>query len=222
MTLADIITSVQNLLQDTSFSSDSITEAANWLQDEIFANNLYQKMETSSPPIAVLAGATTAPFPIDMQEMISFYQTVPQVFDMHDFYLPYETFIARYPNFATLPASPVQYWTEFGNTIRFSAPLKTNCTFMMDYIRRPVDMVDSTDVCEIIDQYKQVISKGTLAKVMEQNEDYAEAATERGNIQPLVTAMIKNEGRGQFKTGPVIMRANRRNPKSLDPRGGGW
>lgn len=218
MILSEIWSSVRGLLQDQQFSTDKITEAANWWQDEIFANNLYRKMETTAP-ITALQGVSTADFPDDMQRSLSVWVTSgpTQPYDMNRFYMNHDLFIQRFPKYLTYPQQYATFWTDFGNQMRFSAPLKVDHVFTHDYIRRPVDMVASTDVCEIPDQYRQVISKGTLARIMEQNEDYGEAQVERQVIAPLVTTMIAREGRGQIRSGPVVMKSGRR-PTNTD----GW
>lgn len=213
MTLADIITSVRGLLTDDQFDEDLITEAANWFVYELFNNTRTRLME-SSDTISVLANATTADFPSDMMTWISIYRTVPSVAPITEEYMQYEQFMQRHANFASATAARQGDWTMFGNAMRFAAPLSVAHTFQIDYLREPTPMEDEGDDCEVPDRYSELVSKGTLARIMEINEDYAEAAQERTNMEPLVNTFIRNEARGGGKTGPIIMNSRRRRGNS--------
>ena len=209
MKLSEIITSVRGRLDDSSFSATTITEAANWLQNDIFSDTRTRLMEASTP-INASAGAVVADFPDDFNTIISIYQTSPKAFDLMPMFINHADFVKMFPDYATRTASVVQYWTDFNNQMRFSAPLSSNIIMAMDYIRQPVPMVNVGDVCEIPDQYKEIITRGTTLRIMEQNEDYTEASTERQIVNQLITNFKLSEGRGQVKTGPTIMKSNRR------------
>lgn len=213
MTLADIKRSVRGLLTDDQYDEDLITEAANWFVYELFNNTRTRLMEASDT-ITTSINDTTADFPSDMMTWISIYRTVPDVAPITDEYLQYAQFMERYANFATATARRQGQWTMFGNAMRFSAPLSVAHTFQIDYLREPVPMEDDGDDCEVPDRYGELVSKGTLARIMEINEDYAEAAQERTNMEPLVNTFIRNEARGGGKTGPIIMNSRRRRGNS--------
>lgn len=219
MKLSEIITSVRGRLDDSSFSATTITEAANWLQNDIFSGTRTRLMETSTT-INASAGAVVADLPDDFNTIISIAQTSPKAFDLMSMFVNHADFVKMFPDYATRTASTIQYWTDFNNQMRFSAPLSSNVVLTMDYVRNPVPMVRDSDVCEIPDLYKEIITRGTLLRVMEQNEDYAEASDERQIVNALITQFITNEGRGMVKTGPVVMKSNRRR-YSLSGRGVG-
>lgn len=208
MTLAEIKASVRGLLQDDQFDEDLIKEAANWFVYELFNNTRTRLMEESDT-ITALANSTTADYPSDLMTIISIYVTAPSVYKLNR-PMEYETFMETYPNFATASTSLAHNWTPYGNAMRFSAPLSASHTFQVDYLREPTPMESDDDDCEVPDRYSELVSKGTLARCMEINEDYAEAAQERQNMEPLVTTFIRNEARGGGKVGPAaIMRTNR-------------
>jgi hypothetical protein len=213
MTLAEIKASVRGLLTDDQYDEDLIAEAANWFVYELFNNTRTRLME-SSDTITTSINDTTADFPSDMMTWISIYRTVPDVAPITEEYLQYEEFMRRHANFATATAARQADWTMFGNAMRFAAPLSVAHTFQIDYLREPVAMEDDSDDCEVPDRYSELVSKGTLARIMEINEDYAEAAQERTNMEPLVNAFIRNEARGGGKTGPIIMNSRRRRGNS--------
>lgn len=209
MTLADIKASVRGLLTDDQYDEDLITEAANWFVYELFNNTRTRLME-SSDTISAAINDTTADFPSDMMTWIGIYSTSPSVAEITERHLPYKQFMQRHAGFATATAARLGDWTDFGNAMRFSAPLSVAHTFQIDYLREPTPMEDDGDDCEVPDRYGELVSKGTLARIMEINEDYAEASQERANMEPLVTTFIRNEARGGGKTGPIIMNSRRR------------
>jgi len=208
MTLEQIIASVRRLLQDDEYDATVITEAANWFVYELFNNNHTRLMETST----TLDGAlndTLVDFPDDMLAWVTIYLTIPQVYDLKHSYQDYGDFMASHANFATASSGQARDWTDFGNAMRFAQPLNGSHTFNLDYIREPVPMEELTDDCEVPGRYIELVAKGTKARVMEIDEDYAEAAQERTLLDPLVTTFIRNEARGGGKTKPTVIRTNR-------------
>ena len=208
-TLQDIITSVQGLLQDDQFPEVQIIEAANWVQDELLNNNNFRFMEKSGV-LSPLANAVTIAYPTDMRTVNTMYVVSPFQRDMDEMFISYKDFIGRFPAYNIAPAATLLFYTNFGTGIRFSAPLLTNTTINIDYFRNPVPMVNLSDICEIPDNYKEITSRATLARCMEQNEDYDLAANERNIIAPLITTFIRRESVGMEKTGAGKIRMMRR------------
>lgn len=209
MTLNQYIQSVQKLLQDDQFDPGIITDALNWFVYEV-ANNNRLRMFEDSDTLESYAGDTSVDFPSDMLAWISVYTTSPQVYSVAESEVDYQDFMRNNANFATSVPARLGAWTAFGNAMRFAAPLNVDHSFQIDYVREPVPMVRANDTCEIPDRYSELVSKGALARVMEVNEDYAEASQERSNLEPLMTAFIRNESRGGGKTRPNVIRTNRR------------
>lgn len=210
MTQAEIRTSVRGLVGDPAYDGALIDEAANWFVYELFNNTRTHLMEESDE-LTASAGDTTVDWPSDFMTLLHFYLTVPQVIDLKSAFMEYETFMRSYANFASAGIQQVTNVTIFGSGLRFSAPLNVDHTFQLDYLREPTPMTEDSSTCEVPDRYAELVSKGTLARVMEINEDYDEADNERSNLQPLLTTFIRNEGRGGNKVGPAaVIRTNRR------------
>lgn len=216
MTRAEIVAAVRDMLDDPDYDADRITRAANWFVYELANNNRLRLFEESDT-LSVPSGATTSDFPADMVTLISLYLTSPQTYNLMTNYVEYGQFMNSYANFATATATTLYQWTDFGNAMRFSAPTSAAHTIQVDYIREPVAMEEDGDECEIPDRYMELVCKGALARVMEINEDYAEASQERDNYAPLMTTFIKNESRGGLKIGPTVMntRRGRSNPYDI-------
>lgn len=208
MTLADIVKSVRGLLDDDAYDEDLITQAANWFVYELFNDTRTRLMETSDF-VTALAGSTTADYPTDLQTIIGIYVTAPRVFQLNQ-PMEYRSFMGQYADFASATPREIYSWVPFGNQMRFSAPLNVSHSFQIDYLRIPEAMESMSDECEVPDNYSELVAKGTLARIMEINEDYAEAKQERNNMAPLITTFKRNEGRGGGKVGPAsVMRTNR-------------
>jgi hypothetical protein len=204
----DIITSVQGLLEDTAYPAATILEAANWYVNELYLTVRTRRMEASEE-LFPSAGDTELELPDDIQTLLDLTVTSPQAYNLMDNYVEYGDFVRRYPGFATSTASQLRYWTDFANGMRFAAPLDVAHTVHCDYLREPVPMAETTDTCEVKTLYGELVSKGTLARLMEINEDYDEAAVERKNMKPLVAMFTRNEGRGRIKIGPTVIGTNR-------------
>jgi hypothetical protein len=216
MTRADIVKAVRGLLTDDAFDEDLITQAANWFVYELF-NDIRTRLMESSDTVYALAGDINANYPSDLMTRIGIWVTSGRAYEMPDA-LEYKTFMNSHANFATATAAEARTWTDYGNAMRFAAPLKSNTTFQIDYLREPEAMEEDDDECEVPDRYGELVAKGTLARIMEINEDYAEAQQERDNLAPLVTTFKRNEGRGGGKIGAAsVMRTNRRGRGSGDP-----
>lgn len=208
MTLADVISQTRTLLQDNEYEEDIITMAANWFVYELLNNNRTRLMETSTV-IEAASGDTTLDFPDDLMAWINIYLTSPQIYDMNNYMHEYGEFMGKYSNFATATAGQARDWTQFGNGMRFAQPMSADSTFNIDYIREPVPMESDSDDCEIPDRYAELVARGTKIRILEIDEEYAEAAQERNILAPLMTTFIRNESRGGGKTKPTVIRTNR-------------
>lgn len=216
MTLAELRTSIRGKLDDTQYDQTTIDEAINFVHFQIFNDHRIRFMETTDD-LFISANDVTADLPDDLQAIINLHVTSPQVYNILDKYMEYGDFMKAYPGYQTYAAQQVHTWTDFGNAMRFSGPVLAATTINIDYLRRPQTLVNDTDISDIPDQYKEMVVLGGLYRAMKRNEDYGEAASENADYSALLTAFIRNEGRGGVKLGPTIMRTNRRGRGSYRP-----
>lgn len=216
MQLKSIKEAVRELLQDPDYDGNTIRRAANWFVFEL-ANNNRLRMFEDSDTLSASAGDTSVDFPEDMLAWTGVYATVPTVHDLADEYTDYSSFMSQHANFASSAAGRAHRWTDFGNGMRFAAPLDVDHEFQLDYVREPVPMEADSDECEIPARYEELVARGAKARIMEIEEDYQYAQQERDLLDPLVTAFIKNESRGGGKTRVNVIRTRRRR----GGRGGG-
>ena len=209
MILSNVRQAVRSNLDDTQYPGAKIDQAINWFQNELFTNTRTSLLETSAD-INVALNAASAPLPADLQVILDMTVTAPGVYSINTNKLDSTTFAKRYPNYTGYSAQAASEWTIYGRSVRFSAPVSAATTIRLDYVRRPTTAVLDDDELEAPDQYFELYVLGAQARIMEINEDFAEAAQIRNNLDALVTTFIRNEGRGGIVAGPTIMRSNRR------------
>lgn len=210
-TLGDIRTSVRRKLDDSTFDAATIDEAANDFQFELFNDNRIRFMEETAA-LSIGSGVTFKDLPADFMNLINFIV----LDDASTFrnitksgYLNYDDFMELHPNFSVATASKIYDWTFFGEGIRFQSATDAAYTANIDYTRSPVLMTDAASECELPINARELMTLGTLERIMRVNEDYNESDAEWTRLQSLRTAFIKNYGRGGEKVGPQIVKTNR-------------
>lgn len=210
-TLGDIRTSVRRKLDDSTFDAATIDEAANDFQFELFNDNRIRFMEKNET-LAIGSGVSFKDLPADFMNLINFIV----LDDASTFrnitktgYLNYDDFMELHPNFSVATASKIYDWTFFGEGIRFQSATDAAYNANIDYTRSPALMVDAADECELPINARELMTLGTLERIMRVNEDYNESDAELDRLQGLRTAFIKNYGRGGEKVGPQIIKTNR-------------
>ncbi len=210
-TLADIRTSVGRKLVDTSFDVATIDEAANDFQFEIFNDNRIRFMESNSA-LSVNSGDTSVDLPDDFMNLINL-TVLDSATQFRDItkrgFLDYDAFMARYPNFSVANSQQILNYTFFGEGLRFAAPSNSAYTINCDYLRSPELMVQAGDDCELPINARELMTLGTLERIMRINEDYNEADFEYNRLASLRTAFIRNYARGAEKVGPQVIKTNR-------------
>lgn len=208
--LKEIIAAVRSLIDDAQYDSSVIIRAANDFQNELFTRYRL-RMAESSATINISAGATSVEFPSDFLTLLEFslLASATQAESIKDDYVNYEQFMRGHASFAIAAAGRPNAWTEFGGGARFTQPSDANYAFNIDYIRLPKLMRADSDKSELRRVWQEIINIGTLARIMEINEDYAEASQERDKLDTMLTNFVLREGRGNMKTGPMIIGTRR-------------
>lgn len=211
MILQNVRQLVRAKLDDMQFDASKVDSAINWFIFELLNNNRISFMEDSTN-IPFNQGDTEVSLPAEYQVGTNIISIIPGVepYSIWKDRVEYGDFMLRFPGFSTATQSRVKQWTYYGRKIRFSAPALESGNLFVDFVKRPEKVTADAGVLVIPDNYEEMVVIGATARVMEMNEDYAEAAQERQNNEPLVTAFIRNESRGQQQAGPLVIRTNRR------------
>lgn len=215
LTLSQIREGVRRKLSDDQYDATVIDEAANDFQNQLFTDHRIRRMETSTT-LSVTSGETDMLLPSNFLTILNLtsFNSDNQFDTITDLYLPYAEFSNKYPNYAQAHQARPRIWTDFGNSIRFSAPSNAAYSFATDFLRVPELMEADGDEAEVTTTYREMFILGTLARVMDVNEDYDISQFEREKLDGLITAFVRNEGRSQIKVGPNIIRTRRRSVRS--------
>jgi len=207
MTGNELVTEVRSLMDDDQYPAATIIRNGNWVVNELYSSVRTRKMETSDV-INVAQGDTTAPFPSNIQTILDIGVTSPQPYSIKQYRVDGEVFTAKYPKWRTSSQNAIRWWTDFGNQMRFFAPVSAASVIAIDYLRTPVQVgSDGTGSYELGSMYDELLAKRTLRRCMMGNEDYEEAREEEASVAALAIAFVKNEGRGQLMAGGMRMRS---------------
>ncbi len=211
MILQTVRQQVRSKLDDMEFDGNKVDMAINWFIFEILNNNRIRFME-DDVNVPITQGDIDALLPPEIQTATGILAVIPgtQPYSIFKHRFEHGDFMEKFADFSVATPTNVREFCFYGNKIRFAAPVLTGGNLFIEFVKRPTLAVADTDVLLIPDNYNELVVKGAVARVMEMNEDYAEADQERQTLEPLVTAFIRNEGRGSQHTGPTIMRSNRR------------
>jgi hypothetical protein len=216
-TLGDIRTSVRRKLDDLTFDGDTIDEAANDFQFELFNDNRIRFMEASGTVTIALGSATSTDMPANFMNLIraDILYGAGQNQDITDYELDYKIFMQKFATYLTQPHGMPLQWTFFGDHMRFSRPSDNSYTINFDYMRSPALMVDAGDECELPINCRELMTLGTLERIMRVNEDYNESDFEFDRLKPLRTAFVRNYGRGSTSLKPMIIRSGRNRSRRI-------
>lgn len=207
--LSDIRAAVKDKLDDQDFPDATIDRAANDFQFELFNDNAFRFMEENTT-LSVGAGATSKTLPDDFMRVITLILiNSTQFTDITKNGMNYEQFMNAFANFSVAPAARISSWTLFGEAIRFQSPTDKGYDLNLDYLRSPALMTDATSYCELPISARELMTLGTLERVMRINEDYNESDAEWDRLQSLRTSFIRNWARGSGVVGPQVIKTNR-------------
>lgn len=227
MTLAQYRAAVREDLDDTAYSSSVIDRAINDYIKEVAARSRMRKLEAEEE-LFVSLGDTEVELPDDKLVLLNLSVTSPApARRIMDNFMEYNQFVLNNPGYKTVNPRAVatSYWTDYNDKMRLGAPASADTTIFCEYIRVPDYLIADGDENELDPNnlYNEMFIIGARVRAMERNEDYDEAAEERrklfgrnvGNYRSAVfrpgleDTFIRNEGRGQIKFGPTIMKTNR-------------
>lgn len=220
-TLGDIRSALYDKLDDTGFSTDTIDRAANDFQFDLFNQHRIRFMEKHQD-LSVLSNASSVDLPDDFMTLINLTildsATVFRDITKSGF-VNYDDFMTRFGNYSAAPTSKIYNYTFYGEGLRFQSRTNGAYTAALDYLRAPVLMTDAASECELPINCRELMTLGTLERIMRINEDYNEADAELERLEPMITAFVRNYGRGSEKVGPQIMKTGmdrRRNGYRVD------
>lgn len=206
--LSDLISEVQRRANDSSYNSTEITDYLNDTQREVFNRHQFPLLEkVVDGPLTI--GEPTYSLQADHDVTLDSYLIDPDNEDntwpLH--YIDHDTFFARWPNPESEDANQPMYWTTFNGSITFNCPPDKTYTFRQRYYRVPTTLTDSSDTPDVPERYKEVLIRGTLARIEERRDNFDFAAIHRNEWENLLEDMAIRLIPRQFGTAPQMRTA---------------
>jgi hypothetical protein len=211
--LADLTTSVQDDLKDSSFSSTRIRRYLNHGQRVIFGRHDFRFVEKSYSG-AMATGDLSITQQTDHQNTIRLTladpsdATIVLVFDETN-YLPHRDFFVRYPNVSAQSNAAPTEWTEFGNKIYFNTEVDKAYNFVQHYYRNPTSMSADADIPDVPETFRELLELWADYRGEKYRGNHDVAATYRQEFEDGLEDMVIKFSPGTG-IGPTIARQTRR------------
>lgn len=184
--LSDLISEVQTKGKDPSFDSSLITYYLNDTQADVLNKRFYSFMETSEAP-TLSVNDTTHAYPADLQTVLEVRLTDPDSTTTYytPQYLPHRQFFDLYPDITGYSAASPFNYTDYGRVLNWSSKLDKAYVLYLRYVKRVTPLVDSADVPQIPQEFKEILVRGALAGIEEYRDNFDIAAVHRRRIEEL-------------------------------------
>jgi hypothetical protein len=187
--LITLITSIRKLAKDESFDTGLITDFIQTTQNEVLNRSRFPFMEVTDS--ALLAADDTDYQLDDEVDVILALSLVDDDTDqvLTPEYVGYPEFYERYdPETAT--ATTPSYYTIFGNTLVWCAPLDGDYTLKVKYLRTPSILALDSDVPDIPERFKDILIRGALSRIEETRDNFDLAAIHQRKVEEVSEDML--------------------------------
>lgn len=194
-TLQAIVKRVQvDKLDDDEFDTGVIANFVNDTQRDIFNNyelTFQEKIFAGTLP----ASATMFNVPDDqalLQRAIL--SGGDRTRDITGLYMPWREFVQHYPVPHENTAGDFENWTSYAGNIILSRPTEVDQTLTMYYIRKPILLVQPTQVPEIPEEFSELLVLGAYIRCLKFNEDNDQAAFHEGEYNKMLDLLVSRYG----------------------------
>lgn len=176
--LGDLQTELQVKAKDSTIPQNLLTYFLNDAQRNILGSSTYSFMEEQPANQTLTVGQTNISFETDHQVTISIDLIDPNVSTRvtNLIYDPADHFYELYPNPAAVPQAMPEAYTIFGNLMYFNCPLDQAYLYRHRYVRKPTEMVNSTDVPDIPSEWRHVLINYAMGAIEEWRDNFAFAS----------------------------------------------
>ena len=205
--LGDLVSTIQDELDDASFDSTRLKRYANRTQEEIFTMHNWTFSQASTTVNLVqgnlsftVSGATR----IDSIKIT----TDDYEIDLTANYMPWKTFNKAYPDPSALNQGSPWIWTQREDTILLSQPVDQAYALDVEYQKEPTELTADVDVPEVPARHRELMELGMLMRSQRFNDDYDLALdTERRFNNKLTSVKVAD---GTISVKPHIAPVNGR------------
>lgn len=205
-TLADIRERVRLRLDDDSFEADVIDRAISDYQKELTNNNAFMFMETEDD-VTLTQGTVQTALPADCQHIVGLVLRSPLAYrtNLTKAYIDWDNFITKYPTPDLETSGAISAWTIYSNNLNFAVPADQEYTLRVYYTRPSEEMADDNDICDVPDEYAEILVIGAVIRIQQRDDDYEVSTYESQRQQAILSSLVKRYGRGAIKGGPKRM-----------------
>ena len=187
--LQDLITTVRKRAKDTKFDADLITDFINETQRSVLNRSRFKFMEELTNDTAS-AGSYEFELYYDLDVILSL-KLVDTSTDA--VYVPdYMGYAEFYEDFDpdTAGQSIPTFYTVYGNTVVFNAPLSQSLQVRLKYLKSPITLAHDNDEPQIPEQYKELLLRGAMAHVEEYRGNFDIAGIHARKVEDLTEDML--------------------------------
>ena len=214
--LQEIVSRVQDRLDDEDYPTNVIKDFVNDTQQEIF--NGYKLPFNEATFSGVIASGdyqlNFVSSATDYQRIVGLRITSPTAYeqDLSEYYIPYRRFRHSHPDPSSQAAQQPQYWSTYGFTILFPAPTNQAYTMDMDYLKEATIIEDDADVPELPASWQEVLVLGAYIRCLERNDDHDIAEYHRskqGGYLDQIQTLATRYNPGQQTTTSIMGQSRR-------------
>lgn len=186
--LASLITTIRKRAKDTTFDADLITDFIQSTQNTVLTRSRFPFMEVSDDD-SVAAGSTDYELDNEVDVVLSLILVDADDNPTRPEYLGYAEFYDRFDPETSSSASPC-YYTIYGNTLIWQAPLDRAYTVNVKYLKAAATLALDTDVPAIPERFKEILIRGALAGIEDYRDNYDISAVHERKVEELAEDML--------------------------------
>lgn len=215
-TTGQLVTDVQNRLDDTGFSSTILKQFLNDTQREITNGRFFRFMEGSQNYTLNVGTAeitnggglpTNYQTPILLRNTYSGYEGILP-------YMDYTQFRTQYAGADNATDAAPRLWYEYAGSIYVYPAPDVAYTVTMDYLKKATELALDADVPQVPEEWRELMVLGTYKRALEYNDDFDLAQAVQFKFEELLLDMTRRLSGRQVGV-PSIIGINRRSTRSV-------
>lgn len=179
---------VRTRIKDTTFDAALIADFLNETQREVLQRHRYPFMEVADTE-SLTAGTTDTQLYNDVDVVISLSLVDANDNVVRPTYMPYREFYEEHDPDTATATTPYAY-TVFDNTLTWQAPLDQAYTLQIKYLKAPTTLELDADEPDVPERFKEILLRGTQARVEEYRDNYDIAAIHQRKVEELTEDML--------------------------------
>jgi hypothetical protein len=201
-TLQAIVRRVQtDKLDDDEFDTGVISNYVNDTQRDIF-NQFELPFQEKIFAGTVPASSSMFKLPDDLAQLQ--HATMVDVPGFFGTRMQWRDFFTKFPDNANQTPGKPTAWTLYAGNIVFDKPIDADTVLTMFYVRKPITLVQGTQVPEIPEEFAELLVVGAYIRCLKFNEDFDQAAYVEIEYNKMLDLLVTRYG-ARISPGAVKM-----------------